>query len=131
MFQIANTIMRMSAGFLGAGNKDFWEKWYNKTLTDTQVDKLDASYGWVVTVYNTVMTILVPILAIVGAAGILWAIVLGVQMARADSTDRREEVKKRLIGLIVGIVILVILIIFFTTLFPMILSSLIKLPNPS
>lgn len=129
MFQIANTIMRMSAGFLGA-NKEFWEKWYNKPLTEAQVTELDASYGWVVTVYNTVMTILVPILAIVGAAGILWAIVLGVQMARADSTDKREEAKKRLIGLIVGIVILVVLIIFFTTLFPMILSSLITLPNP-
>ena len=65
------------------------------------------------TVSTTVKTILGPILIILGAAGVIWAIVLGVNMARADSTEKREEAKKRLISLIVGIVIMVALIIFF------------------
>lgn len=64
-------------------------------------------------VVDTINSILTPILSIVGAAGLIWAIVLGVQMARADSTEKREECKKRLIGLVVGIVIMVALILFF------------------
>ncbi len=109
MFQLANTIMRISSGHLGLSWKDF---------------ENDEKWGWVYTIVNSVMTIVIPILAIISAAGILWAIVLGVQMARADSTEKREEAKKRLIGLIVGIVILVVLIVFFVTLFPMIMDGL-------
>lgn len=125
MFQLANMFMRFM------GSEDFWKKWYGNDLTADQVKKLDNDFGWIETIYNSIMTILVPILAIVAAAGIIWAIVLGIQMARADSTEKREEAKKRLIGLVVGIAILVVLIIFFTTLFPVILRSLIDLPNPT
>lgn len=64
-------------------------------------------------IVNTINKILTPILAIVGAAGLIWAIVLGVNMARADSTEKREEAKKRLIALIIGVVIMVGLIVFF------------------
>ena len=109
MFQLANAIMKMSGGFLGL-------KW--------QDIKGDKKWGWVYEVVNAVYTILVPVLSVVAAAGIVWAIVLGIQMARADSTEKREEAKKRLIGLIVGIAIMVVLIIFFVTLFPMIMESL-------
>lgn len=119
MFQLANMFMRFM------GSADFWKNWYPEA-SDAKLAELEASFGWIEIVYNSVMTILVPILAIVGAAGIIWAIVLGIQMARADSSDKRDEVKKRLIGLVVGIAILVVLIIFFTTLFPLILRSLIK-----
>ncbi len=118
MFQIASMFMRFM------GSEAFWKKWYPKADAD-KINKLETQFGWVETVYSSIMTILVPILAIVAAAGIVWAIVLGVQMARADSSDKREEVKKRLIGLVVGIAILVVLILFFTTLFPVILQSLI------
>ncbi len=120
MFQLANLIM--GAKFMGS--EAFWRNWYPEADA-TKIEELDAQFGWVEQIYTGIMTILVPILAIVAAAGIIWAIVLGVNMARADSTEKREEAKKRLIGLIVGIVILVVLIIFFTTLFPLILESLI------
>ncbi len=108
MFQLANAIMKMSGGFLGYSWQDF---------------EGDEKWGWVYTVVNSIYTILVPILAIVAAAGVIWAIVLGIQMARADSTEKREESKKRLIGLVVGIVIMVVLIVFFTTLFPVIMEG--------
>ena len=111
MFQIASMFMRFM------GSEAFWKKWYPNAYAD-KINKLETQFGWVETVYSSIMTILVPILAIVAAAGIVWAIVLGVQMARADSSDKREEVKKRLIGLVVGIAILVVLILFFTTMFP-------------
>lgn len=119
MFQIASIFMRFM------GSEAFWKKWYPKADAK-KIEQLETDFGWIETIYSAVMTILVPILAIVAAAGIVWAIVLGVQMARADSSDKREEVKKRLIGLVVGIAILVVLILFFTTLFPVILQSLIK-----
>lgn len=119
MFQLANSFMR----FLGS--ESFWKEWY-PDADATRIEELEAQFGWIETIYNSILTILVPILAIVAAAGIIWAIVLGVQMARADSSDKRDEVKKRLIGLVVGIAILVVLILFFTTLFPLILRSLIK-----
>ena len=90
MFQLANVFMRFM------GSADFWQKWFggDKDLSPTQTTWLDSTYGWVETIYKAIMRILVPILAIVAAAGIIWAIVLGVQMARADSTEKREEAKK-------------------------------------
>lgn len=113
MFQLANAIMKLRAGLpLVGGIADSWE------ITDPK-------FQWVKTLVNAIGNILVPILAVVAAAGIVWAIVLGVQMARADSTEKREEAKKRLIGLVVGIAILVVLIIFFTTLFPLIMKQLV------
>lgn len=48
---------------------------------------------------------------------------------KADSTDRREECKKRLIGLIVGIVVLVVVMMFFLFLFPTIMKSMLNI-NP-
>lgn len=106
--KLANVVMRLP--FMGG-------------LADSWGIEADGQYKWVINIVNAIGNILVPILAIVAAAGILWAIVLGIQMARADSTEKREESKKRLIGLVVGIVILVVLIVFFTTLFPIIMKS--------
>ena len=135
MSKIINFLNSIAIKFMGAvdvsqDDVKFWESYFktgeNRKLDDKTIRYLQSKYGWVKTIINSINTILVPILAIVAAAGIIWAIVLGVNMARADSTDKREEAKKRLIGLVVGIVILVVLIIFFTTLFPVILRSLIK-----
>ena len=49
-------------------------------------------------------------------------------MARADSTEKREEAKKRLINVIVGIAITVALILFFNFL-PDILEALGVIPS--
>jgi small-conductance mechanosensitive channel len=108
MYQLANLILRASS-FMGAKK---WQDYQN-----------DPQWGWVYNIVNAVYTILGPILAIVAAAGVIWAIVLGINMARADSQDKRDEAKKRLISLIVGIVILVVLIVFFYSLFPLIMNS--------
>ncbi|MGN0748295.1 MAG: hypothetical protein ACI4L1_01265 [Christensenellales bacterium] len=126
MSKIMNFLNSIAIKFMGLdvpqGDVKFWQSYFGE-LDDKTLRYLQSKYGWVKTIINTVNTILVPILAIVAAAGIIWAIVLGVNMARADSTDKREECKKRLIFLIIGIVVLVVLIIFFTTLFPLIIKS--------
>ncbi len=132
MSKIMNFLNSIAMKFMGAvdvsqSDVTFWESYFTTgesgRLDDKTLRYLQSKYGWVKTIINSINTILVPILAIVAAAGIIWAIVLGVNMARADSTDKREECKKRLIFLIIGIVVLVVLIIFFTTLFPLIIKS--------
>ncbi len=86
--------------------------------------KLPAGFEWVQNIVNAIYTVLWPVLIVVGAAGTIYAIVLGVNMARADSTEKREEAKKRLINVIVGIVIIVALILFFQLLLTTILPAL-------
>ena len=70
------------------------------------------TWGWVHTVANAIYDVLWPILIVVGAAGMIYAIIIGVNMARADSTEKKEEAKKRLINVIVGLVIIIALILF-------------------
>lgn len=107
MYQLANLIIKFSS-------------LAKKSWRDYQED---STWGWVYTIVNTVYTILGPIIAVVAAAGVIWAIVLGINMARADSQDKRDEAKKRLISLIVGIAIMFLLIVFFYTLFPMLMEA--------
>lgn len=52
-----------------------------------------------------------PVLILVGTAGSIYAIVLGVNFSKAESADKREEAKKRMINAIIGLVITIILLI--------------------
>lgn len=54
---------------------------------------------------------LVPILILVGTAGSIYAIVLGVNFSKAESADKREEAKKRMINAIIGLVVTIVLLI--------------------
>ena len=55
---------------------------------------------------------LVPImLAVVGAVGALWCILLGVRYAKAEDPQEHEKAKKGLINAIVGFVLIFILLI--------------------
>lgn len=89
-------------------------------------DKLNSSgnWGWLSTLLGVVDTILWVVLILVGAVGAIYAVYVGVKMARADSAEAREESKKRLINIIVSIAVTAGLILFFNILLPVILSSL-------
>ena len=55
---------------------------------------------------------LVPImLAVVGAVGALWCILLGVKYAKADDPQAHEKAKKGLVNAIVGFVLIFVLLI--------------------
>lgn len=54
---------------------------------------------------------LVPLLILIGSAGLIYSIVLGVQYSKAENADKREEAKKRLINTIIGFVVLLVLLI--------------------
>jgi len=62
-------------------------------------------------IFDIAKGILIPVMIIVGVAGIFYSIYLGVNMARADSSDKREEAKKRLVNAIIGFVVIFILIL--------------------
>ena len=60
---------------------------------------------------NALNLVLGPILILLGSAGAIYAIVLGVNLSRAESSDKREEAKKRLINFVIGIVAAIVLLI--------------------
>ncbi|MBQ3495235.1 MAG: hypothetical protein IJN78_00235 [Clostridia bacterium] len=55
--------------------------------------------------------ILWPAIALVGAIGTIYCIVLGVKLAKSDEQNSREKAKKDLIGAIVGFVAIFVLIV--------------------
>lgn len=76
---------------------------------------LIAEHPWIQTVLDPILellnNLLLPILIVVGTAGSIYAIVLGVNFARAETSDKREEAKKRMVNAIVGIVAMIFLLI--------------------
>ena len=93
----------------------------------------ETSFEWVAELFDYLGPILYAIMAVVAAAGAIYAIVLGVNLARAEDQSKRDEAKKRLITTLIAIAITVALVIFFNELFPMILDAFkpedLDLPN--
>ena len=59
-----------------------------------------------------VCNVLVPVLlAVVGAVGAIWCILLGVKYARADDPQEHEKAKKGLINAIICFVLIFVLLI--------------------
>lgn len=111
LVSVANMLMSfIGKGFLGADEP-----------TDPT---LPEGFQWVEQITDAISIILWPILIVVASAGSIYAVVLGVNMARADSTEKREEAKKRLINVVIGIAIIVGLILFFQLLITAILPAL-------
>ena len=55
---------------------------------------------------------LIPILlAVVGAVGGLWCILLGVKYAKADDPQEHEKAKKGLVNAIIGFVLIFVLLV--------------------
>ncbi len=93
-----------------------------KDLLDT--GKVGAQFTTWLTPLMTVLTSIMWVaLALVGAAGGLYAVYVGIKMARADSSDAREENKKRLINIILTIVAVIALILVFNVFLPMIIGA--------
>lgn len=80
-------------------------------VTDDLTASLEESgYGFLVPILTLIDSALVPLMIIILAAGTIYSVILGVNMARADSTEKREEAKKRLINAIVGFGIIIVLL---------------------
>ena len=85
-----------------------------------------GAYAWLNPLISVLNNIVLPILIVVATAGVIYAIYLGVMMAKAEDEGKREESKKRIINLIIAIAITVVLMVVFYAVvnnLPTILSS--------
>ena len=85
-----------------------------------------GSFTWLKNIAQFLDDALVPVIIVVGALGAIWIIILGVNLARAESSDKAAEAKKRLINVIIAIlsvIILVFLLAFFINKAPTWFSS--------
>lgn len=73
----------------------------------------------IVSLLNSVMG---PLLAIVGAVGALYCVILGVKYAKADEPQEREKAKGALKNAIIGFVLIFVLILVLNLLMPVMID---------
>jgi len=88
--------------------------------------KFTGDYKWLNNLFDVLNPVLYAIMAVVGAAGAIYAIVLGVNLARAEDQSKRDEAKKRLVTTLIAVAITIALVLFFTQLLPYILQLTLK-----
>ena len=82
-----------------------------------------GSLAWLNDVYATLPTILYAVLAVVGGAGAVYAIVLGVNLAKSDNEEKRKTAMTRLKNTLVGVGVLLVLVLFINLALPEILKA--------
>lgn len=78
----------------------------------------DQLMGVVDPVVDLINSLLTPVLAIVGAAGTIYCVILGVKYARAEEPQDREKAKQHLKNAIIGFVLIFVLIVILKRLTP-------------
>ena len=68
-----------------------------------------GSWVWLKEIVGSINWIMIPIMVLVGTAGLIYAVVLGVNLARADGAEKIKEAKQRLVNAIVGLVSIIVL----------------------
>lgn len=77
-------------------------------------------------IVDLIYSILGPVLAIVGAAGTIYCVVLGVKYAKAEEPQDREKAKAALKNAIIGFVLIFVLIFALRQLMPIMQNWLLK-----
>ena len=72
-----------------------------------------GSYAWLNPLITVLQNIVLPVLIVVATAGVIYAIYLGVMMAKAEDESKREEAKKRIINVVIAIAVTIVLMILF------------------
>ena len=85
--------------------------------------KFSGGLSWLEDVYGTLPTILYTILAVVGGAGTVYAIVLGVNLAKSENEEKRKQALLRLRNTLVGVGVLLVLVLFINLALPPILKA--------
>ena len=80
-----------------------------------------GNYAWLNDVYSILPTILYVILALLGGAGSVYAIILGINLAKSESEDARKNAVTRLKNTIIGVAVLLFLVLFINIILPLIL----------
>lgn len=82
-----------------------------------------GNLAWLDDVYNILPSILYAILAVVGGAGTVYAIILGINLAKSESDDKRKTASTRLKNTIIGVAVLLVLVLFINLCLPAILHA--------
>ena len=82
-----------------------------------------GGFAWLEDVYNVLPPILYSILAVVGAAGTVYSIVLGVNLAKSENDEKRKAAISRLRNTIIGVGVLLVLVLFINLGIPAILHA--------
>ena len=61
-------------------------------------------------IIDVLNVITIPVIALLASAGTIYSIILAINMAKADSADKREIAKKRIIGVLITMCCLILLI---------------------
>lgn len=75
---------------------------------------LTGDYDWLKPIADFLDGLLVPLTIVIAVAGAIWVIILGVNLARAETADKAQEAKKRLINVAVAMVAVIIFIWLLT-----------------
>ncbi len=62
-------------------------------------------------IVDLINSILGPLIAVVGALGAIWCVLLGVKLAKADEPQEREKAKMALKNAIIGYLLIFILVV--------------------
>lgn len=81
------------------------------TMLSTHGTDWDKEWQWLGKLIDFVNSAIPFILVAVGTFGVIYSIVLGVNMAKAEDASKREEAKKRIINFVIAIVITIVLIL--------------------
>ena len=71
----------------------------------------NSKWAWVNDVTDAIQAVLLPLLILLATAGIIYVIILGVNLARAESADKQKEAKQRMVNFIVAIVVTIALVL--------------------
>ena len=92
---LTNLVMNAKR-FLGASESTGLDQTFDTS-------NLDKFTGNMFDTFKSVMKIVMPIVfGVVTAMGVFFAVKLGIGYAQTETTEKREEAKKRLVGAIVG-----------------------------
>ena len=62
-------------------------------------------------VHEVLANIVGPCLAVLGSMAIMYVIVLGVQYAKSENDEKRAEIKKRIINMVIGVIAIIVLLL--------------------
>ena len=68
------------------------------------------AFSWLVPIVSVLDNLIIPVTIIVAIAGAIWIIILGVRLARAETSDKAKEAKGALIRVAVAIVASLVLL---------------------
>ncbi len=83
-----------------------------------QLLKFVGDFAWLNDVYDTLPSILYAILAAVGGAGVVYSIILGVNLAKSENDEKRRYAAFRLRNTLIGVLVLVVIVLIITLLIP-------------